>query len=97
MLALVRGSAVNSDGASNGFHRPERACPAAGDPAALSAAELSTSDVDLVEATAPAPRWATIEASSLLATYGQDRAEPLRLGSIKSNLGTRRPPRASPG
>ncbi|WP_229076942.1 polyketide synthase, partial [Actinoplanes sp. DH11] len=28
-----------------------------------------------------------IEAQALLATYGQDREQPLRLGSVKSNIG----------
>ena len=28
-----------------------------------------------------------IEAQALLATYGAERAEPLRLGAVKSNIG----------
>ena len=88
VLAVVRGTAINQDGASTGLTAPSGPAQQRVIRAALADAGLTTSDVDLVEAHGTGTRLGDpIEAEALLATYGQDRDRPLLLGSAKSNIG----------
>ncbi|MBD2727328.1 type I polyketide synthase [Nostoc sp. FACHB-892] len=90
ILALIRGSAVNQDGASSGFTVPNKAAQEILLRQALTRARVEPSEVDYVEAHGTGtPLGDPIEIRALAAVFGKGRSleNPLKVGSVKTNIG----------
>lgn len=85
--AVIRGSAVNNDGAKSGFAGVSATAQVALVTAALARAGLAPDDVSYVEAHGAATKLGdAVEWTALSRVFGR-RDEPLPVGSVKGNVG----------
>jgi acyl transferase domain-containing protein/acyl carrier protein len=88
IYAVLVGSAVNNDGASNGLSAPNPDAQAQVLRSAWQGVDVPLADVSYVEAHGTGTILGDpIEASALGRVFQKDRTDPLRIGTIKSNLG----------
>ena len=87
---VIRGSAVNQNGASAGLTVPNGSAQERVMEAALAQASISGAEVDYLEAHATGSQLGdAIEAHAVSSVYGKDREadRPLLMGTVKSNIG----------
>jgi len=90
VIALIRGTAINQDGASSGLTVPNGLAQQALIRGVLKTARLQPHEVDYIEAHGTGTALGDpIELEALAAVLGKNRPgdRPLRVGSVKTNLG----------
>jgi acyl transferase domain-containing protein/acyl carrier protein len=89
IVALIRGSAINQDGRSAGLTVPNGQAQAALIEEALANARVTPDQVSYIEAHGPGTALGDpIEAGALGTIFGKrQREQPLRVGSVKTNIG----------
>ena len=88
IYALIRSTAANQDGRTNGLTVPSAAAQAALIREACRTAEISPGEISYVEAHGTGtPVGDPIEAHALGAALGENRKNPCLIGSVKTNLG----------
>ncbi len=88
IAAVIRGSAVNHDGRSNGLTVPNGLAQEAVIRQALHAAGVAPAQIQYVEAHGTGTRLGDpIEVVALANVLGEGRTVPLAIGSVKTNIG----------
>jgi len=88
ILAIVKGTAMNQDGASLGLTVPNQVAQEAVIQKALACAHLEPGAISYVEGHGSGtPVGDPIEGRAIWNVYGENRMAPLVVGSVKTNLG----------
>lgn len=88
VYAVIEGSAINQDGRTEGISLPNQEAQIAVIRTALKAAGVDASSIGYVEAHGTGTKAGDpIELGALGAVYGEERINPLPVGSVKLNIG----------
>ena len=88
ILAVIRGSAVNHDGASNGLTAPSGPAQQQLLTSALEQSQITADEIGYLETHGTGTRLGDpIEVAAAAEALGKDRSKPLRIGSVKANIG----------
>lgn len=88
ILGVIAGTGINQDGRSNGLTAPNGASQAKLMKKVLRNAKLKSDDIDYVEMHGTGtPLGDPIEINAVAEIYGANRTRPLKVGSVKSNIG----------